>query len=122
MRLSVALVVAAALLAPASISANLWDGPGGNMPRARDAGPITFRPAVSETRRNLDKAHDALEARRDAGELSRREYRQLRREARLIGRLERRYASDGLTGGEQAELEFRSRHLLDVAASRSVRR
>lgn len=121
MRLSVALA-AAALLAPTATSANLWDGPGGNQPRAREIGPVTFQSVRSETSRNLDKAHDALKARRESGELSRKEYRQLRREARLIARLEERYAFDGLSDGERAELEFRSRHLFQVAASRSVRR
>ena len=121
MRLS-AVIAAAVLVAPASASASLWDGPGGNMPRAKEIGPITFHPVPSETSRNVDSALDALRARRESGEISRGEYRQLRREARLIARLEERYAFDGLSQGEQAELEFRSRHLREVATSRSVRR
>lgn len=92
------------------------------MPRAKDHAPVTFHSVPSETRRNLDSAVDAMRARRDSGELSRREYRELRREARLIARMEERYALDGLSQGEHDELVFRSRHLREVAASRSVRR
>lgn len=121
MRLST-VIAAAALVAPVSASASLWDGPGGNMPRAKEIGPITFHSVRSETRRNLDSAVDALRDRRKSGEISRKEYRQLKREARLISRLEERYTFDGLSLGERQELEFRSRHLLDVAASRTVRR
>jgi hypothetical protein len=121
MRLSIGFA-ALMMLAPASASANLWDGPGGSMPRASERGPVTFVPAVSETRRNVDSAVDALKARRDSGDLTRKEYRELRREARLIARLEERYSFDGLSRGEEAELQFRSRHLLEVARSRSVRR
>ena len=122
MRASVAFAALAALLVSAPASANFWDGPGGNMPRARDHAPVTFHSVPSETARNLDRALDAAEARRDSGELSRREYRQLKREARLIARMEQRYAFDGLSQGEQSELDVRSRHLIDVAASRTVRR
>ena len=110
------------LLISGPASANFWDGPGGSMPRAKEFAPVTFQSLPSETQRNLDRALDAADARRDSGEISRQEYRQLKREARLIARMEERYASDGLSQGEESELAFRSRHLVDVAASRSVRR
>ena len=52
-----------------------------------------------------------IEQARESGLISRREARQLRREARLIGALAHRYASDGLSAAEQGELELRARHL-----------
>ena len=122
MRPSFAVAAFAALITSVPASANFWDGPGGNIPRAKEYAPITFQSVPSETQRNLDRALDAADARRDSGEISRQEYRQLKREARLIARMEERYASDGLSQGEESELTFRSRHLVDVAASRSVRR
>ena len=67
---------------------------------------------VRATSRRIERAHDS-------GAISNREARQLRREARLIGRLARRYGRDGLSASERAELEARSNYLRD-AVSRSI--
>lgn len=45
---------------------------------------------------------------RESGLITRKEARRLDREARLIGRLARRYGRDGLSGSERGELETRA--------------
>jgi hypothetical protein len=52
-----------------------------------------------------------IERARDEGQLSKREARQLRREARLIGRLADRYAAGGLSPAERRELGTRTQVL-----------
>jgi hypothetical protein len=59
---------------------------------------------VRDIRQRIDRAGDS-------GAISRREAKQLDREARLIRRLERRYASDGLSASERSELEARALYL-----------
>jgi hypothetical protein len=66
-------------------------------------GPGTGRD-VGDIRNRIDRA-------RESGSISKREARQLDREARLIRRLERRYASDGLSASEKRELETRALYL-----------
>lgn len=58
-----------------------------------------------------------VERGREEGAISRREARQLRREARRIASLSRLYRRDGLSDSERAELETRT-HLLRSALSR----
>lgn len=58
--------------------------------------------------RDLHDIRGRIDAARDAGEISRREARQLNRQARQIGRLADRYGSDGLTPSERAELDARA--------------
>jgi len=45
---------------------------------------------------------------RDSGQLSRKEARELRKEAGLIGQMEERFARDGLSDDERAELQNRA--------------
>ena len=68
-------------------------------------------PGVCRDLRNL---RHAIRQQRESGALSGREARQLRREARAIERLAARYADDGLTASEQAELETRTHVLSDT--------
>lgn len=70
---------------------------------SRLPGPSARRDA-SDIRRRIDRAEDS-------GRISRREAKRLDREARLIQRLERRYASDGLSESEKRELEARALYL-----------
>ena len=65
-------------------------------------------PGVRRDVRDIRKRVDRAE---ESGRISKREARQLDREARLIGRLERRYASDGLSASERRELEARALYL-----------
>ena len=69
-------------------------------------GPAVRR-EVGDIRKQVGRA-------RESGRISRREARQLDRGARLIRRLERRYASDGLSASERRELEARTLHLRSV--------
>ena len=73
-------------------------------------GPAIGR-EVGDIRKRVDRA-------REGGRISKREARQLDREARLIRRLERRYASDGLSSSERRELEARA-HYLRAALNRA---
>ena len=66
-------------------------------------GPGTAR-EVGDIRKRLNRA-------KESGWISQHEARQLGREARLLLRLERRYASDGLSASEQRELEARALYL-----------
>jgi hypothetical protein len=67
--------------------------------------------------RELRDVRSRIERARDEGQLSKREARQLRREARLIGRLADRYAAGGLSPAERGELGTRAQ----VLRSRIVR-
>ena len=80
------------------------------------AGPIAGRlppqpraiPAFNPvTTRDLGKIRSEVRDGRDEGTLSRRQARELRREAREIAMLEERYAGGGLTDPEAAELRAR---------------
>ena len=57
---------------------------------------------------DLREARRSIERRRDNGELSRREARQLRREVRVVERLTYRYGHDGLRADERRELALRA--------------
>jgi len=59
---------------------------------------------LRDTRRNIER-------RRQNGELSKREARALRREARLVAAIEDRYARDGLSDAELSELQLRADEL-----------
>jgi hypothetical protein len=75
-------------------------------PEHRPAGP-SVGSDVRDIRKRVERA-------RDNGVISRREARQLKREARLIGGLERRYGRDGLSQSERKELEARASYLRDA--------
>ena len=66
-------------------------------------GPAVGR-EVGDIRKRVKRAQES-------GRISRRDARQMHREARLIRRLERRYASDGLSASERRELEARALYL-----------
>ena len=70
---------------------------------SRLPGPSAGR-EVRNIRKHVDRA-------KESGTISKREARQLNREARLIRQLERRYASDGLSESERRELEARALYL-----------
>lgn len=67
--------------------------------------------------RDLRDIRGRIERARDSGAISHREARQLRREARLIGRLASRFARDGLSQPERRELEARAFALRSVVSS-----
>jgi hypothetical protein len=91
----------------------------GNHP-PRQAGPsnpfLEQRPQGPGIGREVRDIRKRVERARDEGAISKREARQLKREARLIGRLERRYARDGLSASERAELENRAGYLRDAVS------
>ena len=61
--------------------------------------------------RDLRDIEGRIDRARDSGAITRREARQLRREARLIASLAGRYAQDGLSGSERSELTNRAVYL-----------
>jgi hypothetical protein len=61
--------------------------------------------------RELRDIRSRIEHARESGDISPREARQLRREARLIGRLADRYGSDALSRSERDELTVRAQAL-----------
>ena len=66
---------------------------------------------------DLREARDTIDRRYENGELTRREARRLRREVRLIDRLQYRYGHDGLRADERAELVLRAQELRSRAAA-----
>ena len=65
----------------------------------------------AQASRELDRARSDIKRRRDSGELTRGEARQLRREARRIEAMSQRYGRDGLSEFERRELEIRVNEL-----------
>jgi hypothetical protein len=105
------LVLASSIAAPAGarIAGNHPPrdvAPSNPFPEPQRLGPGLGRD-VRDIRQRVEDAHDN-------GVISKREARQLKREARLIGRLERRYGRDGLSMSERKELEARARYLRDA--------
>jgi hypothetical protein len=66
--------------------------------------------------RELRDVRRGIERARETGELTRREARELRREARLIGRSAGRFRQGGLSASERRELEIRARVLRESLA------
>ena len=108
------LAIAAAAPAPARIVGTQIPTPA---PRANPFGNDSRLPGPSVGRELRDVRNDIDRARKN-GDITGREARQLRREARLIGRLAERYGHDGLSGSEQGELQTRARILRDAIVSR----
>ena len=75
----------------------------------------------STYRRDLDDALDEIDRRRENGELTRREARQLRREAAMIDNLAERYGRDGLSDSELRDLEMHAQTLRSQAVVRAAR-
>jgi len=101
------------LVAPASAQIAGRHGGGPTPPRnlffddGQLPGPGPARD-VRDARRQIDRA-------REAGLISRREAKALRREARLIARATERYGIDGLSASERRELRIRAGVLRDSA-------
>ncbi len=68
-------------------------------------------PSTRDELRDIDRRIDRGRA---SGTISRREARQLRREARAIARLDRVYRQSGLSSSEQSELQARTLALRSV--------
>lgn len=67
------------------------------------------------------KIRKRVEDGRDSGQLSRPEAKALKREARQIGRLSRRYGHGGLSEGERRELQARIDYLNGMVSARRSR-
>jgi hypothetical protein len=65
-------------------------------------------------RRDVQDIRQRIERERENGAISRREARQLKREARLIAVQAHRYGRDGLSSSERTELEARAHYLRDA--------
>ena len=125
---SAALVVASAILSLA-VQAQLASvqPPGGaRVPgiverpgSVRLPGTIEVQPRASDpaVERELRAARRDIDRRRENGELSRREARQLRRESRRIEHLAERYARDGLSDSERQQLELHAKALRSQTAA-----
>ena len=108
----------AILLVLASVCA-LADPAGAQIAERHRYEPISMpNPFIGDSRlpgpglgRDLRDIEGRIDRARDNGFLSRREARQLRREARVIASLAGRYAQDGLSGSERRELENRTFYL-----------
>lgn len=101
------------LLIPAPASAQIWDG-------GADATGTELRSATIRPRTGNSVILDSIRDGRESGQLTRSDSRLLRRQAKQIENLEERYARDGLTEAEAAELAARRQLLTeDVSAKRS---
>ena len=82
-------------------------------------GAIEIRviPGDPHVAHDLREARETIERRYENGELTRREARQLRREVRVVDRLQYRYGHDGLRADERAELALRAQELRSRAAA-----
>ena len=74
-------------------------------------GDSTFGRDLREARREIDR-------RRENGELTRREARQLRREVAMISTLAQRYGRDGLSDSERRELDMHAQTVRTRSAIR----
>ena len=111
------------LIALSVLLASLWTVPvnaqnwGGYDPSPFPAAP---RSAPAGVGRELNKTRADIRKGRDAGQLTRREARGLRREGRAVEGLSGRFAVGGLSDAEAAELRVRSELLhAEVVARRS---
>lgn len=100
-RLLPALLIATVAATPAS--AQIWDGGGHGEAR------MPQLPAgVGRERADIDRT---IRQAREDGQITRRDARALRRENDQIGTLQDRYAADGLSASEGAELQSRAEAL-----------
>jgi hypothetical protein len=81
-------------------------------------GPMPGTPSDSGIGRQLGKIRSEANAGRRSGQLTRGEARALRRERAAISALEARYARDGLSDSEKAELQTRVEILRNDTAAR----
>ncbi|WP_137869801.1 MULTISPECIES: hypothetical protein [Sphingopyxis] len=118
MRLSVVLAV---LLVPTAAQAQFvprTPPPSDRMPGISDMGTAAQRSTVDH---DLRETRARIRDGRDAGQLSKREARALRREAGQISTLADRYGRDGLSDSERRELEMRAQVLRDLTAAQRLR-
>lgn len=107
------LILVPVLLFAAPASAQFWPGPVMAGPSGKSIG---YDQSAAETA----KIRSDIRNGRDSGQLTRREAKQLRREAWQIDTLEDRYAAGGLSPSEEAELYARREALRsDVIAKRT---
>jgi hypothetical protein len=116
MRIPVLLAATFAISA-CPLQAQIWAPPGNGLPKT-SYGPVEPTPHVA----TLHKAGEAIRQARRDGELTRSEAKHLRREQRILGAIAERYAADGLTPGEAADLDFRAHVLLDQAQAKRLKR
>ena len=102
------LLVATFAFAACPLQAQIWAPPGNGLPKSN--GTPT---AHVDT---LQDAGRAIRQGRREGQLTQPEAKHLRREQRILGAIAERYAQDGLTPGEAADLDFRA-HALRMARS-----
>jgi len=110
------LLAAALSFTACPLQAQYWAPPGDGLPKAS--------PQFQSTP-HVETLHDAGQAIRQArrdGELTRPEARQFRREQRILVAIADRYAQDGLTPGEAADLDFRAHVLLDQVQAKRTKR
>ncbi len=88
--------------------------PSERLPAIVDRGSEPGRPPIGS---DLARLRDRIDARRDAGELSRQEARALRREARQIETLTERYGRDGFSDSERREIDMRTQALYGLAGA-----
>lgn len=94
--------------------------PSERLPAIVDRGTQPAGPSVGS---ELDDLRGRIDARREAGTLSKQEARALRREARQIATLTERYDRDGLSDSERREIDMRTHALrsLTDAPARAAR-
>ena len=98
------------------LHAQLWAPPGDGLPKPY--GPVEPTPHVA----TLQDAGQAIRQGRRDGQLSRTEARHLRREQGVLDAIAERYAEDGLTPSEAADLDFRAHVLLDQVQAKRLKR
>ena len=111
-------LTAAFFLAPLAAQAQYMPrNPPGDvrMPGITDMGT---QPSGASIGRDLADARDLIRDGRDGGDLSKKEARALKREARQIDTLAERYSRDGLSDPERRELETRTQLLRAETAAR----
>ncbi len=87
---------------------------GDRMPGIVDRGTTPAQPTIG---RELLKSRNQIRQGQKDGDLSKREARALRREARQIDALADRYSADGLSDSERRELDMRVRALQSLTAA-----
>lgn len=115
MRLILVVMTAAALAPLAPAAAQIVGRPVYEpVARAEPFLPDSSSPAPP-LGRELRQIRHGIDRAREAGLISSREARQLRREARMIGRLGHRYSHGGLSDSERRELQTRTQLLRERA-------
>ena len=82
---------------------------------------VRIVPGDRTVQHDLREARETIDRRYENGELTRREARQLRRELRIVSRLQYRYGHDGMRADERAELALLAQELRSRAAAPTAR-